>query len=394
VSGRTAMAFSDPRRPGNDTASVLRALAAANALFWPTVAPVARRELSAWEEAARRIETRHLRELALSKLRDEHFNAEVAATLATLTPRPHRAGAVRAIVALELLFDYLDGRTETKDAEPAAEKLFMPFTDAVRRLDSAPKPVVLPDDADLEYLQRLSATVREEMFALPSAEALASVALEAATRCAQAQAQLHAASRRGERRRLEAWASDAASGSGLPWREYVAGSASSVLAVHALIAVAGRPSITEEQARSIDRAYLAIGAVITILDSIVDRREDDARGEPGFVRLFDGPADLGTRLRELIGEAWSRAAAAPNAAHHTMTLVGAAAYYSTHPGAAHAEAREMMTIVREELSPTIWPAVAVMRCWRIAKATRASKPGSGPLRASGSSAREPGAHVE
>lgn len=118
--------------------SSLRALAVANARYWPTVAPEAQRELARWLEPARDIPDPDLRALAVAKLTHERFNAEVAATLATLAPSMNRGTAVRAIVALELLFDYLDGRTERPSADPIGEgeRMFEPFVGALERPDA------------------------------------------------------------------------------------------------------------------------------------------------------------------------------------------------------------------------------------------------------------------
>jgi hypothetical protein len=74
----------------------------------------------------------------------------------------------------------------------------------------------------------------------------------------------------------------------------------------------------------------------------------------------------------LVREALARAWEAPKGAHHAMTLAGVAAYYTTHPGARTPSARDITRMVRAELSPAIWPALAVMRSWRIAKALRSA----------------------
>jgi tetraprenyl-beta-curcumene synthase len=70
------------------------------------VAPLVRSELRRWARRAREIPEPRLRALALQRLKEEGFNAEVAATLATLAPRGQRANAAEAMVALELLYDY------------------------------------------------------------------------------------------------------------------------------------------------------------------------------------------------------------------------------------------------------------------------------------------------
>src|ERR1700686_3118462 len=109
------------------------ALALANFRYWASVAPSVRRELSRWRLRAAAIENQTLRELALGKLEEEGFNAEVAATLATLVARPRRGAVIEAIVALEVLFDYLDGLTEAPPSSGArdGERLSAALTDAV-----------------------------------------------------------------------------------------------------------------------------------------------------------------------------------------------------------------------------------------------------------------------
>src|SRR5580700_8193316 len=96
------------------------ALVLANVRYWTTVAPKVRAELSRWEARATQIEDPELRTLALHTLQGEGFAAEVAATLITLTPHRHRATAVRAVVALEVMYDYLDGLTEQPAPDPIA----------------------------------------------------------------------------------------------------------------------------------------------------------------------------------------------------------------------------------------------------------------------------------
>jgi len=363
------------RRHGDAVGSI-KALAIANARYWPSVVPVVQRELARWQEPAARIGNRALRGLAAGKLTDERFNAEVAATLATLAPRRARARATRAIVALELLFDYLDGRTELPSSDPLAdgERLFAAFTGAVAPEPSTPEQAAIDESkrggADGEYLLALCARARENLFALPAAGRVAPVAHAAAERCAQAQTRLHAASTLGDEQVRE-WASARGRARGLGWREYAGGAASSVLAVHALIAAAADPVTSTSDALRLDAAYLAIGGVITMLDSLVDHSADTARGEAGFMRLFDTPEQFARRLRALTREALARAREAPHGEHHVMTLAGVVAYYTTHPGAREPHSRELTAAVRRELSPTIWPTLAVMRAWRAAKWARA-----------------------
>jgi hypothetical protein len=365
------------RRRRGELGGSIGALAVANARYWPTVAPVVQRELTRWEEPAAGIADHALRELAVGKLREERFNAEVAATLATLAPMRTRARAARAMVALELLFDYLDGRTEMACADPiaGAERLFSWFTGVLAPLESPAAQIGVAGatrsgEPDEEYLRALAKRARENLFALPTASAIVDTARAATVRCAQAQARLHAASTLGNEQ-LRVWASAEGRASGLGWREYAGGCASSVLATHALIAAAADPLTSTSDALALDSAYLAIASVITMLDSLVDHSADVAREEVGFIRLFQTREELEQSLRALTREALTRARQAPHGEHHAMTLAGAVAYYATHPGAREAHARSLVAAVCSELSPTIWPTLAVMRGWRLAKQVRA-----------------------
>jgi len=70
-------------------ARALSALVLANARYWSSVAGQARAQLRHWQRRAQAIEDPRLRALALAKLREEGFNAQAAAVLATLAPRAH-----------------------------------------------------------------------------------------------------------------------------------------------------------------------------------------------------------------------------------------------------------------------------------------------------------------
>ena len=344
------------------------ALVCANARYWPTVAPRVRGELSRWHGRARAIPDAGLRAAALAKLEGERFNVQGAATLATTAPRGRRAGVVRAIVALQTLYDYLDLLTEEQPEQlQPNRRLYDALLDAI-----APgEPVgggYYGDDSqtpDGGYLEDLVGTVRTELARLPAWGALASTAMRAGRRCVDAQVLGHAAAR-ADTGELERWARRNAEGTGLGWPELIAGSAASVLALHALIAAAARPETTRADGERIDAAYLAIGA-LTMLDSLVDGEQDRATGQWSYARWYDGPGQMGERLAGAARTAAMRARAAPNGAHHEMTLVGVVAYYASAVGPDDAYARAVVKVVRAELGGLLGPTLALMRAWRAAK---------------------------
>ena len=354
------------------------ALVSANARYWTSVAPLVRRELKRWELRARAIEDPERRALALSKLHAEGFHAEAAAMLATLAPRSHRGSVVEAIVALELLFDYLDGLTERPSGDPLADgdRLFGALVRAVVvpcavTGETPERPV--PDDGDGGYLNELSRAVSAALARLPAVTAVARDARRIAARSGQAQTRMHAAAQLGTAQ-LRQWATAEADGTGLCWRELAAGAASSVLVLHALIAAAADPRTTPESATELAAAYLSTCVVLTLLDGLVDYEHDtlgDGTRAPSYLDLYEDRPEL----PDVLGHATRRAAlqvrALPNGAHHAMILVGVIAYYGSAPGAEGALAQPVIARLRRELAPLISPTLAIMRSWRAVKATNA-----------------------
>ncbi len=348
------------------------ALAVANGRYWTSVAPLARAQLARWEQRARTIPDEQLRAIALEKLHEERFNAEVAATLATLAPRPQRARTVEAIVALEVMYDYLDGLTEQPARDPlrSGRQLFTAFTDALDGGAAQPGDYFGEQPADDGgYLAELSATTSAALAGLPAWSAVAEVARCSAARCAEGQVRVHAAPWAGAAQ-LQDWARAQAAGTALQWREFMAGAVSSVLAVHALIAAAADPGTTPAQAAALDSAYLSISALSTMLDSAIDYERDSARGEAWYVGHYDSPAALADRVVAVSQEASQQVQTLPDAAHHAMTLVGVVAYYTSAPQARRGSTAALARRVHAELGPVLAPTLAVMRAWRGAKTLR------------------------
>ena len=351
------------------------ALVLANARFWPTVVPLVGRELRRWETAARRIENPALRALALEKLDGERFNAEVAATLATLAPSKYRQATIAAIVAYEVMYDYLDGLTEIPTENPLRDghELYRAFTDAVEprsaplSSDYAPHP--RSDDGG--YLAELVSVVRQSLIQLPAADAVAEASQRAAGRCAEAQIRAHAVPRLGTEQ-LEHWALGEVAGSPLRWQQFLAGSASSVLAVHALIAAAADERTTARDASELDTVYLSICALSTMLDSLIDHEADLAAGQVGYSRYYESHDLLAEDLVASARRALEHTRVLRNGPHHAMTLVGVAAYYLSAPTAASSFVRPVAQRIETELQPLMTPTSTVMRTWRLAKRSRAT----------------------
>lgn len=349
------------------------ALLTANLRFWPTVAPLVGAQLKRWERHAHQIKEPVLQTLALEKLQQEHFNAQVAATLATTAPAARRRTVVEAIVAYEVIYDYLDGLTELPmiGSLTQARHAYTGFIDAISPHNSETSSDYYAGlgISDSGYLATLVATVRDALKTLPSWPSASETATHAARRCAEAQARAHTTSPSS----LQRWAESQACNSSLTWREFICGAASSVLAVHALIAAAAAPHLSREDARRIDTAYLSICAISTLLDGLVDYQHDLQAGQAGYLSYYQTDEQIAQGLIDSARHALEQARDLPHAGHHAMTLAGVAAYYLSAPTAKTKLARSITHDFHDQLRPLITPTFAVMRAWRTAKHTSRSR---------------------
>jgi tetraprenyl-beta-curcumene synthase len=357
----------------NADARAIGAMVRANARYWPSVLPRVHRGLRHWQGAARDIPDEGLRRLALGKIADERFNTEVAATLATLAPRSHRDRVIDAIVPLQVMYDYLDGLSEEPSPDPinSSRNLFSAFT--VSLTTGQPKPVDyyagLPVRDDGGYLEALVTSCRRAFTLLPMAPIVAPVAIEAALRCGESQTRTHAIEALGTEQ-LADWATAASQGTGLTWWEYTAGGTASILCVHALIAAATDPRITVGAAKRLDRAYLYISAISTLLDSVIDRDTDLQDGSHSFIGYYEDDASTREGIAGVVARAVAEGRGIRHGGHHHMTAAGVAAYYLSAPAATRPPAAAIKARAVRDLGPLAVAALGIFRLWRLAKAAR------------------------
>ncbi len=357
-------------RGRGSAAAATVALVRANARFWPAVFPQVQRELRAWDRRAQTIPDAALREQALEKLRHERFNTEVAATLATLVPAPRRRDVTEAIVALEVMYDYLDGISEQPGSDPLADgrQLYCALTDVVV-LPAGPLADHYrhhPRGDDGGYLAALAATARRALWSLPAASVVAPTLRAVLARCGEAQTRTHATARLGVAQ-LEAWAAAQPEADRLRWSEVAAGAAASVLAGHALVALAGDPATTTADAERVAAAYFATCALTTLLDSLVDADVDALTGAHPYLGYYASEAEATERLGLLAHEAAVAVEGLPRAPHHVMTMAGAVAFYLSAPAARQADMRRLTAPIVRELRPLLGPSLAIFAAWRAAR---------------------------
>jgi len=343
--------------------------------------PLARRELRRWSRQAEAIDEPVLRELALAKLQHEALVAEGAAAFGLLTTRAHRSDVVRAVVAYEVLYDVVDAIGELPSPDPLAHNraVHAALLDALA--PSTPCRFRLQlrraaDDGEPCYLTLLVRACREALGRLP-AHRLTLPALERfATRAAEAQSLNHAGIQRGNHAALARWAA-AQRAPGTVWWE-VAAAAGDPLGIFALLAAAGDPATRRRDVAAIERAYFpTIGALVWLMESLVDQREDARSGNHSYVAHYDSPHDAARRLTTLALRAGRAAEALPRGSSHVVLLTGVASLYLSDPRACAHEAAEAAAAIHEALG---WPVRLLLWVLRLRRRLRRSRrPGGARL---------------
>jgi tetraprenyl-beta-curcumene synthase len=314
--------------------------------------PRARREVRRWCDTAAAISDPELRALALGKLHSEALVAEGAAAFAILARRRHRADVIRAVVAYEILYDVIDAIGEAPSADTLAHNRAVnaALVDAVA--PGAPLRYRLGRYATDEtcYLTLLIAHCREAICRLP-AHALVLPALAGfAARAAEAQSLNHAGAEEGHSE-LARWAAGQPVPDFLWWE--VAAAAGDPLGVFALLAAAGDRRTCRADVSAIERAYFPwIGALVWLMESLVDQRDDASSGNHSYVGHYDSPSHAAQRLSLIAGRAALAAADLPRGPSHGVLLAGVAGMYLSHPHAAESEASDGAEAIRRMLG---WP---------------------------------------
>jgi len=290
--------------------------------------------------------------------------------IATIAPTRHRERTVEAIVTLQIMYDYLDALTEQPTVDPIRDGLqhSKAFIDAVTTSGQPAGDYYALDSGsgDAGYLTDLTIAVRDALADLPAADTIAEIIPMSAARCAEAQVRIHAAPHAGIGQ-LERWAKHEARDTELRWREWLFGAMGSVVAAHALIALAADERATHQQASELDSIYLSLCVLTTVLDHLVDHERDALTGEQSYLHLYESREDLAQQIAVVSRHVIERTQIIPNGPHHMMILSGVVAYYTSQPSAMDEFARPVTEHVRDQLRPLITPTLATMHLWRLAK---------------------------
>lgn len=334
-------------------------------LYWLEIFPQARRELRAWERRARRIPDPVLRAHALRKLRSEAMTAEGAAAFAILSPAPSRHEVVRACIAFEVIYDYVDALAEEPVADALADNrllygaLIAAFAPAAPLVDWYARH---PQHDDGGYLRRLVQTCRDALLELPSAACVVDGLHRLAVRAAEAQSLQHAATDTAGEHALERWAATCQPPDCLlHWWE-LAAAAGSPLGFYALVAAAARRGTSPATAGALERAYFPwIAALSWLLESFVDRDEDAASDMHSYIAHYGPAQSAARRLGTIAAHAANDARRLPQAARHTLLLAGMASMYLSHLEASADGSAEVAEAVSSALGGVVTPLLHVLR---------------------------------
>ena len=341
----------------------------AAARYWLLVFPRACMYMHGLRARAREIPDPTLRELALASLRKRE-NIEGAAAFAALLPRRARARSVRALVAFQSAYNYLDTVAEQPCADPRGnarrlhEALPAALAPAAGRRDYY---ALHPQSDDGGYLERMLEDCREALAHTPAWPAVAEIATASAERIVSFQSLTLARDDDG-RRDLRMWASyETPPGSGLTWFEVAAAGGSS-LAVLALIAAAADPLLDVSTARAIEGAYFPwIGGLHSLLDSLLDGAEDAATSQLSLIGCYEDGEQAASAMGGLAVRAREATLAlAQGSTGHLVLLAGMAASYLCDPNASSStDAAGVSRAVRGALGDVVKPALFVFAVRRL-----------------------------
>jgi tetraprenyl-beta-curcumene synthase len=377
-----------PQRRRLDAPAAIASVALSYAL---TVFPRAARELAGWRARAEQIPDPVLRGLAAQGL-SKRGNMFGAALFAVLAPHRSRAQVVRALVAFQSAYNYLDMLAEQPSADPLGNgrRLHGALLHALDlRAHRGDYYAGYPHDEDGGFLGELVAACQASVHGLPSYALVVGSAKTAAARIVDFQS-LNLGLSQGGQDGLERWArARTPPGSDLSWWETAAAGGSS-LAVHALLAVAARPGLNQCDSTAIEEAYFpSIGALHSLLDSVVDVAEDERQGQRSLVGCYPSSSHAARRLRSLAHTAARATATLPDGRRHRVILTAMAGYYLSSVEGASPPARALTGGVTDALGGPGRPTLSL--CTAARSAARLTGALS-PRRAARTSTRPLGAH--
>ncbi|HZV75010.1 MAG TPA: DUF2600 family protein [Conexibacter sp.] len=337
-------------------------------LYWLMLFPQARRELRAWERRARRIPSPALRAHALRKLQTEGMTAEGAAAFAILATARSCRHVVRACVAFEVMYDYLDALAEEPVADVLGSNRLLYAALGAAYAPGTPSAnwyALCPWSDDGGYLDALVETCHDALLRLPAHAGVVAGLGRLADRAGEAQSLHHAAADAEGERALARWAATQQPPEcALHWWE-LAAAAGSPLGFFALVAAAAHRDTDAAAALAVERAYFPwIAALSWLLESLVDQEEDADGDAHSYVAHYGPPQSAARRLATIAEHAGADARQLPQGARHTLLLAGMVGMYLSHAGATSGAASEAAAAVRQAIGGPVAALLWILRVRR------------------------------
>ncbi len=362
-----------PRRI-EDLAATVSLFSRAAWVYWANARRCIVREQQHWQRSASVIPDPVLRHLALDTHNAKWADIEGAGAFAAFLAPAHRARTVRTLVAFQLAFDYVDNVAEQPALDRYANNRQLHLALRVALDPTAPaQPYYTHSNHrhDNGYLGRLVSATQHTLRALPSHPHVLGHLRRGAQHVSEYQSINHTDAHRVV---LADWTTEHTPPAGHlhGWEVYAA--AGSSLDILALIAAAANPTLTRSEAAALAHAYSPwVGATHTMLDGLVDHREDRARGQPNPVDSYPDPAALAAGFRCLCGYALERLDTLPKARQHRLLFTGMSCLYLSAEAASAPHARLARQRIIEALD---WTAVPALKILAIRRAVRSSSNGA------------------
>ncbi len=235
--------------------------------------------LRAWSDRAETIPDPELRRDAQFTLQTKWGHSEGAAFFAALVPRAYRRRVARMAISYQSIVDYLDTTSERRVEDPYAntfrlhQALFAAI--ALEPAEDGDYYAFSRHSADDGYLASQIALCREIFVSLPSSQVVSAAARRFATLYAEAQGLCHSIEvGMDESSRAKRTQAEANRHPELQWGEMIAAGSSS-LPVLVLLALAGKPELSEHEVERVAAAYYPWASALHILlHGLVDQAAD------------------------------------------------------------------------------------------------------------------------
>lgn len=330
------------------------------------------REIGRWRAVAQTIPDPVLRQDALFALDRKRAHADGAALFSVL-PDYRNGDLVRMLVAYETILDYLDEVSERHAIEANGRELHLALVDALdsrRPLSDYYRHHSERDDGG--YLIALVEQCRRCSQSLPSYEAVKPSLGREAWRT-QVLALNHLEDPAARDGALEGWAArEFPDETELSWFELGA-AASASLVVHALLALAARPTVTSQEIEATYAAYWPWTSLATaMLDSYVDQPEDAAAGDHSYIAHYERSCCAVERVSKCIARAVRGCFELPDGHRHAVIVCSMVAMYLSKDSVDRRELRPGARCLLDAGGSLARLLLPMLRAWRLAYSQRSA----------------------